>query len=115
VWQFPKSPPLRENNRVADTVAEFGRRLNVRVAKTLALGDDFIVLLDYCQAPRENLFRLRADGSVVWTISQPPAMGAVVDVQWRYGRHPLTAWTFGCYMITLDESTGIILESEFTK
>jgi hypothetical protein len=52
---------------------------------------------------RVRIFRLRADGSVVWTISQPPAMGAVMDVQWRYGRHLIgkKKWVCGSASVIL--------------
>jgi hypothetical protein len=102
---------------VDDVVAEFGRRLNIPVAKTLALGGDFIVLLDWRKAYEvwilRNLFQLRADGTVVWTISQPEPMGAVVAVELQYGT--LLAWTWGCYMLHINERTGKVDHSEFTK
>ncbi len=60
-----------------------------------------------------NLFRLRADGTVAWTISQPEAMGVVINIEWRYGR--LAAWTFGCYMLVIDARNGRVLNSVFTK
>lgn len=53
---------------------------------SLTLDDGFIVLLEYCD---------------------------VRDVQWREGK--LVAWTWGCYMTTLDRSTGTVLESVFTE
>jgi len=102
---------------VDDVVAEFGRTLNVPVAKWLPIDSDFIVLLDYFKASQaamvHNLFRLRADGTVAWTISQPEAMGAVTAVDWRSGK--FTAWTWGCYMLVIDERTGRVLSSVFTK
>jgi hypothetical protein len=112
-----------------DVVAEFGRRLNIPVAKTLALGDDFIVLLDYYAASKAhqygNLFRISADGTVVWTIgvaandptpapeAYPLSYDTVTNVEWRAGN--LMAWTWGCAEITIDKSTGAVLASVFTK
>jgi hypothetical protein len=101
---------------VTDVVLEFRRRLGIPVAKSLTLDDGFIVLLDYYEASKTgatgNLLRLRADGSLVWAVSRD-ARDLVTDVQWREGK--LVAWTWGCYMITLDRSTGTVLESAFTK
>ncbi len=37
-----------------DVVAEFGRRLNIPVAKKLNLDGDFIVLLDYYEASKTH-------------------------------------------------------------
>jgi hypothetical protein len=101
---------------VIDVVAAFGRRLNIPVAKALALGDDFIVLLDYDEASKAhqygNLSRISADGALVWTIGLA-ANDVVTNVEWR-GEN-LVAWTWGCTMITVDKSTGAVLESVFTK
>ena len=108
-----------ENSDVASVVAQFGPSLNVRVAKTIPLETDFIVLLDWRESLQQtcrllrNLFRIREDGTVVWTIGQPEAMGVIVNVDWRYRR--LFAWTSGCYMLTIDERTGAVRESVFTK
>jgi hypothetical protein len=81
------------------------------------MGDDFVVLLDYYEASKahiyRNLFRLRPDGSLVWTINAAEAHDVVTDVQWRDGN--LVAWTWGCYMLTIDKSTGVTLASVFTK
>ena len=98
-------------------IAEFGRRLNVPVAKTIEIGGDFIVLLDWRKAYEiwmlRDLLRLRPDGTVAWTISQPEALGLVVNVEWRYGA--LLAWTSGCYMPVVNERTGTVKNSVFTK
>jgi hypothetical protein len=102
---------------VDDVVAEFGRRLNAPVAKSLPVDADLIVLLGYYTASQtdilRNLFRLRADGTVAWTISQRDAMGIVTDADWRDGK--LVAWTWGGYMLVIDEHTGKVLDSVFTK
>jgi hypothetical protein len=103
-----------------DVVAEFGRRLNIPVAKTLALGDDFIVLLDYYEASKAhqygNLFRISSDGTVVWTIgvaANDPGYDVVTNVEWRAGN--LLASTWGCATLTIDKSTGAVLDSAFRK
>ena len=99
-----------------DVVAEFGRRLNIPVAKKLTLDDDFIVLLDYYEAQKThksgNLFRVSADGAIVWTIGEA-ANDVITNVEWRAGK--LIAWTWGCTMINIDPSTGTVLDSVFTK
>jgi len=101
---------------VIDVVAEFRRRLNIPVAKALALGDDFILLLDYYEASKahqyRNLSHISADGALVWTISLA-ANDLVTNVEWR--GESLVAWTWGCTMITVDKSTGTVLDSAFTK
>ena len=101
---------------MTDVVAEFGRRLDIPVAKKLALDDDFIVLLDYYEASKAhqygNLFRISADGALVWTISLA-ANDMVTNVEWRAGN--LIAWTWGSSMITIDKSNGTVLDSVFTK
>jgi hypothetical protein len=82
---------------VIEAVAEFGRRLNIPVAKTLAMGDDFIILLDYYEASKThlngNLFRVSADGLLVWTVNVATD-DLVTNVEWRDGK--LIAWTWGC-------------------
>jgi hypothetical protein len=106
-----------------DVVAEFGRRLNIPVAKTLALGDDFIVLLDHYEASKAhqygNLFRISSDGTVVWTVvwtfgvtANDPVYDMVTHVEWRAGN--LLASTWGCATLTIDKATAV-LDSVVTK
>jgi hypothetical protein len=89
----------------------------VRVSKVLPCEDDYIVLLDYYGASQArlwaNLRRLRSDGGVVWAASTPSPSDMFTDVEWYDGR--LTAWTWECFMITVDPKTGRLLEKVFTK
>jgi hypothetical protein len=85
------------------------------LAKTLALGDDFIVLLDYYEASKahiyENLFRISANCAIMWTMSLTG--NGVTKVESRGGN--LFAWTWGTCMIRVDKSTGTVVDSVFTK
>ncbi len=102
---------------MADGITDFARKLRVPVSETLSIGADFIVLLDYSEASRAriggNLFRVRADGEVVWTISLPDASDSITKVQWRDGK--LIAWTWWGHMMVVDASDGAVLETVFTK
>jgi hypothetical protein len=100
------------------SIAELhGRAVGVRVSKVLPCENDYIVLLDYCDASQanvtDNLRRLRSDGEVVWAATAPNYSDIYINVEWQYGR--LMAWTFGCYMVTVDPKTGRSLEKVFTK
>jgi hypothetical protein len=94
-----------------------GRATGVRVSKALPCGDDHIVLLDYYQASQSrvwaNLRRLKSNGDVVWAASTPSSSDIFTEVDWRDGR--LVAWTWECFMITVDQETGRPIEVVFTK
>jgi outer membrane protein assembly factor BamB len=93
------------------------RATGVHVSKTLPCGDDHIVLLDYDQASRSklraNLRRVKSDGTVVWAASAPGSNDIFTNVAWRDGL--LVAWTWECFMITVDQETGKPVEVLFTK
>ncbi len=93
------------------------RAVGVRVSKVLPCENDYIVLLDYCNASQANLTanlrRLRPDGEVVWAASAPNYSDIFINVEWQYGR--LIAWTYGCYMVTVNPNTGRCVEKVFTK
>ena len=93
------------------------RATGVRVSKALPCGDDHIVLLDYHEASQSkvwaNLRRVRSTGDIVWAASTPSSSDIFTDVDWRDGR--LVAWTWECFMITVDQETGRPVEVIFTK
>ena len=93
------------------------RATGVRVSKALPCGDDHIVLLDYHEASQSkvwaNLRRVRSTGDVVWAASAPNSSDIFTNVDWRDGR--LVAWTWECFMITVDQETGRPVEVIFTK
>ena len=98
-------------------IEQFQRKINVPVSQVLEVGPELIVVLDYYKAKKlhvwETLFRIRADGSVAWKLSAPGSTDIFTNVAWRDGK--LIAWTWECFMITIDEASGTILESVFTK
>jgi hypothetical protein len=99
-------------------IAELHQRATgVSVAKVLPCEGDYIVLLDYHQASQvrlwANLRRARSNGDVVWAASTPSSSDMFTDVEWRDGR--LIAWTWECFMITLDPGTGQFVEKVCTK
>ena len=104
-------------NFMSDIAHLHERVTGVRVSKTLLCGDDHIVLLDYSQASQSrvwaNLRRLKSTGDIVWATSTPSSSDIFVDVDWRDGR--LVAWTWECFMITVDQETGRPVEVIFTK
>ena len=93
------------------------RATGVRVSKALPCGDDHIVLLDYHEASQSkvwaNLRRVRSTGDIVWAASTPSSSDIFTDVDWRDGR--LVAWTWECFIITVDQETGRPVEVTFTK
>ena len=93
------------------------RATGVRVSKALPCGDDHIVLLDYQEASQSkvwaNLRRVRPTGDIVWAASTPSSSDIFTNVDWRDGR--LVAWTWECFMITVDQETGRPVEVIFTK
>ena len=93
------------------------RTTGVPVCKTLSCGDDHIVLLDYDQASRSrlwaNLRRVKSGGDVIWAASAPGSSDIFTNVDWRDGR--LVAWTWQCFMITVDHETGKPIDVLFTK
>jgi hypothetical protein len=114
----PESPAVGHEDRAPDDVAgELGRKFHLPVADVLKLEGDFIVLLDPQKADEasmpHNLFRLRADGTVVWTISQRGSMGVVTKVEWQYGS--LLAWASRGYILTLNERSGKVRKAIFVK
>jgi hypothetical protein len=107
----------RDNERMVDIADVHRLATGAPVAKTLPCDGDYIVLLDYYDASQArlwaNLRRLRPDGQVVWA-AQPPSSGDVfTGVDWREGR--LVAWTWECFMITVDPASGRLIEKVFTK
>ncbi|HUE04990.1 MAG TPA: hypothetical protein VMR62_35900 [Bryobacteraceae bacterium] len=62
---------------MTDVVAEFGRRLDIPVAKKLALDDDFIVLLDYYEASKCRAFLARRRGATDSRDSAEPVAATV--------------------------------------
>ena len=100
-----------------DTADLHARAIGVRVSKALSCGDDHIVLLDYQEASQSkvwaNLRRVRSTGDIVWAASTPSSSDIFTDVDWRDGR--LVAWTWECFMITVDQETGRPVEVTFTK
>ena len=93
------------------------RATGVHVSKALRCGDDQIVLLDYYQASQSklwaNLRRVTSAGDVVWAASAPGSGDIFTNVDWRGER--LVAWTWQCYMITVDQETGEPADVLFTK
>jgi hypothetical protein len=102
---------------MADIVDLQERATGVHVSKTLPCGDDRIILLDYYQASQSklwaNLRRVNSAGAVVWAASAPGSSDIFTNVDWRDGC--LIAWTWECFMITLDQETGKLIEVLFTK
>ena len=93
------------------------RATGVHVSKTLPCGDDHIVLLDYYQASQSklwaNLRRVNSAGTLVWAASAPGSSDIFTDIAWRDGH--LVAWTWECFMITVDQETGKPVDVIFTK
>jgi len=90
--------------------------MSLPVTKTIEMDGDFIVLLDPEKSHERwtlhNLFRLRTDGTIVWTIHQSEALGHVRNVELEYGR--IIAWTW-THMLEVNKRNGKIKESWFTK
>ena len=93
------------------------RATGVHVAKVLPCEGDYIVLLDYHPASQvglsANLRRARSNCYVVWAASTPSSSDLLTDVEWRDGR--LIAWTWECFMITVDLGTGQFVEKVFAR
>ncbi|HZO53492.1 MAG TPA: hypothetical protein VFB63_12320 [Bryobacteraceae bacterium] len=100
-----------------DAIERLRRSINIPVQKAIDVEDGFIVVLDYYEAGKlgvwENLLRIRADGSVVWKLCTPSSSDMFTDVAWLDGK--LVAWTWECFMVTIDVASGRILQSVFTK
>lgn len=108
---------LAHNGPMLDIAELHQRAMGVRVSKILPCEEDYIVLFDYYEASRaslwENLLRSGPDGHVVWAASTPTYRDMFTGVEWREGR--LIAWTWECFMITVDPKTGMFIEKVFTK
>jgi len=76
-----------------------------------------IVLFDYMAGPKNfaNLARIEPDGSVLWRTGPPDQSGpdAFVSASLRGGR--LRASTWSGARVSVDLSTGVILDSTFVK
>jgi len=80
--------------------------------------DDALVLLDYMGEPAgpcRNLVRIQADGQIVWRAELPSSSNteAYVAVDIDGGLLVAKSWTG--YRVILDELTGKIRESNYTK
>jgi hypothetical protein len=56
---------------------------------------------------------LKSTGEVVWAAFTPSSSDIFTDVEWRDGH--LVAWTWECFVITVDQDTGRPVEVLFTK
>jgi hypothetical protein len=61
----------------------------------------------------ENLLCVDRTGNPVWTAKLPETQDVFVDI--ALTREGLQAWTWSCFMILLDRSTGAELKRVFTK
>jgi hypothetical protein len=106
-----------DNGPMADAAGRHEEATEVDVSKTLPCSDGHIVLLDYYQASQSkvwaNLRRINSSGQVVWAASPPNSSDIFTNVEYRDGR--LVAWTWGGFMISIDQETGKPIEALFTK
>jgi hypothetical protein len=56
---------------------------------------------------------VKSGGDVVWAASAPGSGDIFTNVDWRDGH--LVAWTWQCFMITMDHETGKPIDVLFTK
>lgn len=102
---------------MADIVELVERSTGVHVSNTLACGEDHIVILDSYQATQlklwDNLRRVNSQGDLVWAASAPGSGDTFIKTEWQEGL--LVAWTWQCYLVTLDHHTGKVINVKFTK
>ena len=91
--------------------------ISTLIFKEISLNDgDRVVLLDWEGQPQTfcNLLKLNSTGEVVWTATpNHPLDGIWTDIQYACGH--LTAHNFRGCIDTIDNETGKILDSMFTK
>jgi hypothetical protein len=88
----------------------------VKCALVVNHGDNCIILLDpdSSEKPRfENLFCLARDGDIVWTASLPETRDTFVELRFRGEQVVANSWS--AFLLTIDPSTGSVLNCEFTK
>jgi hypothetical protein len=100
------------------TVAGRTWRVPFPVAQAVLAGDRVLVLYDYMTGPRhrqfQNLEAFTLEGVRLWTAEHPTSTTADVYVSIT-SVSPLRVSSFASYDCTLDEESGRLLRSEFTK
>jgi hypothetical protein len=75
-----------------------------------------LILLDRMASKQEifeNLLCVERNGDVVWKAKLPEQPDSFVEFELT--PNGLRAWTWSCWMLTLDLATGKILERQFVK
>lgn len=102
---------------MVDIVELVERTTGVHVSNTLPSGEDHIIILDSYQASQlklwDNLRRVNSQGDVVWAASAPSSGDTFINAEWQDGL--LVAWTWQCFLITLDHHTGKVINVKSTK
>jgi hypothetical protein len=100
------------------TVAGSTWRVPYPVAQAVLVGDRVLVLYDYMAGPRhrqfQNLEAFTLDGVRLWTAEHPTSTTADAYVSIT-SVSPLRVSSIASYDCTLDEQSGRLLQSEFTK
>ena len=82
----------------------------------LPAGDGCLVLLVYSGSKKftfDNLFKVGADGSIVWTAELPESHDAFVHAAVHGERIEANSWS--CWRVEIDPTNGRITTRAFTK
>jgi len=100
--------------RIGDTVLDMPHP----ILDARQIGDRIVVIFDYMDYPKwrqaQNLEAFDLTGKKLWTAEHPTNETADCYVNFM-GDDPLTLGNFAGYKCVIDESTGKLLKSEFTK
>jgi hypothetical protein len=92
-------------------------RFSKHVLQARRIGDRVLVIFDYMSysngMPAPNLVAFDLNQKELW-IAENPGGGADAYVNF-ITESPLKVWNFSCFVSTLDETTGKIVEKKFTK
>jgi hypothetical protein len=93
-------------------------RFSDRVLDAMQLGDRVFVIFDYMAFPQlqpaPNLKAYDLHQNELWTAAHPINQPAAAYVNFL-SETSLLAWNFACFRCTLDESSGQLIEAQFTK
>jgi hypothetical protein len=81
--------------------------------------DGCFVLLDRDTSPKWgdflNILKIEPNGNIQWRAELPDSGNdTYVDMKWS-DDNILTAWSWSCYMVTLNQTNGRVLTRVFTK
>jgi len=88
------------------------------VSDAIQIGDRVFVIFDSMRypsmVPARNLRAYDLDKNELWAAALPTEEPAAAYIHFL-SESPLTAWNFACFRCVIDEASGLLIETHFTK